>query len=87
MRIALRIAHATKFREQRRPRESKNHGKEGRGKPEFSGSQKKGGRGGGEEGKRGKRGDGLKGKEGGKMREKGWEERGPKTHYVILVPL
>ena len=23
---------------------------------------------------------GLKGKEGGKMREKGWEERGPKAH-------
>ena len=23
---------------------------------------------------------GLKGKEGGKMREKGWEKRGPKAH-------
>ena len=33
--------------------------------------------------KRGKgegRGQGLKGKEGGRMREKGWEERGPKAH-------
>ena len=32
---------------------------------------------------------GLKGKEGGKKREKGWEERGPKAHSktLILVPL
>ena len=33
--------------------------------------------------KRGKgceRGQGLKGKEGGRMREKWWEERGPKAH-------
>ena len=37
-------------------------------------------KGGGEEGKRGRRGDGLKGKEGRRMRDKGWEERGPKAH-------
>ena len=33
---------------------------------------------------------GLKGTEGGEMREKGWEERGPKAHErktLILVPL
>ena len=33
-----------------------------------------------ERGKRGKRGTGLEGEEGGRMREKGWEERGPKAH-------
>ena len=32
-------------------------------------------------GKWGRRwGHGLKGKEGGRMREKGWEEKGPKAH-------
>ena len=41
-------------------------------KSEFSGSKKRGDKGGGEEGERGEgRGQGLKGKEGGIMREKG----------------
>ena len=38
-------------------------------------------KGGGEEGRGGWESEqGLKGKEGGKMRGKGWEERGPKRH-------
>ena len=50
------------------------------GKPEFSGSQKRGDKEEGEEGKRGRRGDrALKGKEGGRMREKD-RRKGARKH-------
>ena len=51
-------------------------------KSEFSGSQKTGDKGGGGEGRSAWRESeqGLKGKEGGKLREKGWEERVLEAH-------
>ena len=42
-------------------------------------SKRVGDKGVGDERKRGRRGDGLKGKEVGRMRDRGWEERGQKA--------